>query len=305
MPNVTQYFFDTRLSLLSYIRQLFELRGLVRSKQINVIHAQYGTITGFVCLLSRQNAKLVTTFRGSDLGWSPSVGFARNLISKMLSYIVLIFCDYAILVSRSLCPNHRLFNARSMVLPTGVNCDVFFPTNREEAQKHLGWNPNSFHLLFNSGMNSLVKRLDLAIAAFSIVRERNPDVELHVMRGDVPASQVPIWMNGANLLLMLSDREGSPTVVQEALACGTSVLAVPVGDTVDHLLDREDCIIVQKNVDSIVAGIDEMIMRSKIKEFHKKENFVFDYKNTCQIIIKVYKALYADADYLLDDLKIE
>lgn len=42
-------------------------------------------------------------------------------------------------------------------------------------------------------------------------------------------------MNSARLLLMLSDNEGGPRVVPESLACGTPVLATPVGIVPDIL----------------------------------------------------------------------
>lgn len=289
LPNVRQYFFDTKLSFSSLWRQWRELRKIVRDERINVIHAQYGTITGFICLLSRQEAKLVTTFRGSDLGWSSSVSFARNLFSKMLSYIVLFFADQVILVSRSLCRNHKVYNLNSVVLPTGINGEIFFPMNSTEAKRQLGWSTENYHLLFNCGKDPVRKRLDLAEAAFERLKAKYSNVELHVMKGDVPFEQVPVWMNAADLLLMLSDLEGSPTVVQEALACGTGVLAVPVGDTVERLSDRVDSILVRQNVDDIAAGILAMIERRIVKDIHRKEDFEFDYKKVCKSIVDIYK----------------
>ncbi|HVU04917.1 MAG TPA: glycosyltransferase family 4 protein [Polyangiaceae bacterium] len=50
------------------------------------------------------------------------------------------------------------------------------------------------------------------------------------LRGGLPRSEALEWIRAADLLVSASRAEGSPTVVREARALGTPVLAVPVGD---------------------------------------------------------------------------
>ena len=46
---------------------------------------------------------------------------------------------------------------------------------------------------------------------------------------NVDPSEVPLWVNAANAVLVPSDREGFGLAVLEALACDVPVLATPVG----------------------------------------------------------------------------
>ena len=51
----------------------------------------------------------------------------------------------------------------------------------------------------------------------------------------MPPARVPALMNAADCLLVTSDTEGSPTVVQEALATNLPVVSVDVGDIAERL----------------------------------------------------------------------
>ena len=71
--------------------------------------------------------------------------------------------------------------------------------------------------------------MGLARAAMAEARRAVPALRWEVMDGQVPPALVPTLMNGADCLLVTSDWEGSPVVIQEALACGLPVVSVDVG----------------------------------------------------------------------------
>src|SRR5213078_4707390 len=76
-------------------------------------------------------------------------------------------------------------------------------------------------LLFPADPARAVKRFDRA-------REAAGDVRLASL-GAAPSSEVPLWINAANAVLVPSDAEGFGLAVLEALACDVPVLATPVG----------------------------------------------------------------------------
>ena len=107
------------------------------------------------------------------------------------------------------------------VLPCGVDTGRFRPIPRPEARDALGLDADGPYLLFPADPRRTEKRYDRARG----VAGQTPLLAL----GDVEPSQVPLWVNAANAVLVPSEREGFGLAVLEALACDVPVLATPVG----------------------------------------------------------------------------
>jgi glycosyltransferase involved in cell wall biosynthesis len=65
-------------------------------------------------------------------------------------------------------------------------------------------------------------------------------------------------MNASDCLLVASDSEGSPTVVQEALACGLPIVSVPVGDIAERLRDVNHSRVVPREKAALASAIIEL-----------------------------------------------
>ncbi len=72
--------------------------------------------------------------------------------------------------------------------------------------------------------------------------------------GEVPHHQIPTCLNEMKLLVIPSYTEGLPTILLEAMACGTPVLATPVGNIPDIINDGENGFIIPTNSPSILAS---------------------------------------------------
>lgn len=261
--EILPYYIESR-NPFRLLHQLLLLRSFIIRNKIDIIHAQYGSLISFIGFLVCYRRKLVITFRGSDLNGSLDVSFVRRILSVYLSYVGLAFADGCIFVSASLknaCP--KIYK-KSIIIPSGVDLEEFYPQNQKEKIKQLNLNVNSKYLFFYNGNGSKNKRADLADDAIKILHSRGvKNVELLTLSGSVPANLIPDYINASDLLLMLSDREGSPTVVQEALATGTPVVAVQVGDTVEMLLEVKNSRIVMRNAEAIADGIIEVLKIGK------------------------------------------
>ena len=71
--------------------------------------------------------------------------------------------------------------------------------------------------------------------------------------GWIPHTEVPKYLNEMRLLVLPSYTEGLPGVVQEAMACGTPVLATPVGAIPDLIKDGETGFIMEDNSYKCIA----------------------------------------------------
>ena len=107
------------------------------------------------------------------------------------------------------------------VLPCGVDLHRFRRIDRVEARRTLGLDPSAPYLLFAANPARPEKRYDRAL-------EVAGEVPLLALSG-VDPSQVPLWVNAANAVLVPSERESFGLAVLEALACDVPVLGTPVG----------------------------------------------------------------------------
>jgi glycosyltransferase involved in cell wall biosynthesis len=156
--------------------------------------------------------------------------------------------ELEMLASRYWVPRERL-----KVILTPIDTNTFHPLSRTEACGATGLDPERRYLLFVGRLDDGVKRVSALIQAFAVLAAEHRDADLLVVGegNDGPklrrlaAGLVPGrvcfqgWVSGAEALAPLysaaeclvlpSWREGFPTVVGEAMACGTPILASHVG----------------------------------------------------------------------------
>ena len=185
-------------------------RQLRRGRErYDVVHAHFG-LTAWPALAARARRRVVT-LHGTDV---------TNPRSRAITRAALPRYDLVAAVSEELAgrvPTKR----RLAVLPCGVATDRFGRMSRADARRQLGLDPEGPCVLFPADPQRPEKRYDRALA---VAR----DAPLLALRG-VDPSEVPLWVNAANAVLVPSDREGFGLAVLEALACDVPVLATPVG----------------------------------------------------------------------------
>lgn len=84
------------------------------------------------------------------------------------------------------------------------------------------------------------------------IRERSLEDRV-TLAGWVPHEEIPQWLNRLRLVVSPSYTEGLPPLIQEAMACGTPVLATPVGGIPDLINDGETGFLLEDNSPERIA----------------------------------------------------
>jgi teichuronic acid biosynthesis glycosyltransferase TuaC len=232
----------SRTSIRSVSATIAEFRRNIARVEPGVVHAQYGSVVARIAASSAGNIPLVVSFCGADLLGAKNPGvpwMVRDRLGRALGLSAAGRAAAIIVKSQNLLDAlPKRLRSRAIVLPNGVDTEVFRPMEQAEACRILGWSETEFVVLFNSskGYNRRVKNLELAKAAVSEAKRVYSDIRLQTIDNSEHA-EVPLIMNAANCLLLTSSSEGSPNVVKEAMACNLPVVAVPCGDVVQRLIN--------------------------------------------------------------------
>jgi len=250
------FYLGSRTSPNRLLREMIRFRSEIARLRPDVVHAHFGTMTALFSALGCGMLPLVITYRGSDLNPPPaSYGWKAKLratCGRLFSQLASLRARRVICVSRRL-SNHLWWRRGEVaILPSGVDADVFRPEPRLPARRRLGWSDAERVALFHAGRDPKVKRLDLALAAVGQARRKVPSLRLEILDGSVSPAMVPLLMNAADCLLLTSVSEGSPSVVQEALASNLPIVSVAVGDVEERLAGVEHSIIASP--DAAVLG---------------------------------------------------
>jgi teichuronic acid biosynthesis glycosyltransferase TuaC len=250
--------FDVGLSHapLALARKVFELRRAARTGAADVVQARYGTVVAAVAVAAGRPA--VITFCGSDLLPGASVSFLRTWMGIALSNVAAVFARRVVCVSEELRRSLWFAKRKAVVIPDGVDLELFSPGSREESREELGWDPAARIVLFSGARDPRNKGLDLALAAMERVRTRLPDAAL-VTVSAVPPERMPSYYRAADVLLCASRQEGSPNVVKEALACNLPVVSTPVGDVPERLVGVRPSAVVPRQVQAIADALVDVL----------------------------------------------
>jgi glycosyltransferase involved in cell wall biosynthesis len=230
--------------VFGYLSNRKNLKKKIEKFHPDLIHAHYG-LSGLLANLQRK-VPVVTTYHGSDIHTGGKILFFSKL-SIWLS-------AYNIFVSQKLLEQSGYHGRKQSVIACGINDMVFHPVERNEARKQLHWDIDGKYVLFAGAFDNEVKNCPLAKAATLLVQ----GVKLMELRG-YTREQVCLAMNAANCLLLTSFREGSPQVIKEAMACGTPLVSVDVGDVKEVVQGLEGCYIATYKEKEVAACLQRAI----------------------------------------------
>lgn len=257
------------------------LKNAIKQYQPNIVHAHFG-LYGFIANLQRK-VPVVTTYHGSDIHGGGIV----SCLSKISAYL----SAFNIYVSEALKKQSQYKGENAAVIPCGVNIENFKWVDKKDALERLGLQPNKKYILFASDFSTPVKDPELAFQSIVELRNLCPNdkIELIELKG-YSREEVNLLMHAVDSVLMTSHREGSPQFIKEAVACGTPIVTVNVGDVEMMLKDVANAYVAQgRNPREIAQLLYQTLLDSS--SINGKEQIIkkgFDNDSITQRLLSVY-----------------
>jgi glycosyltransferase involved in cell wall biosynthesis len=225
--EVDLLFINGRKNTFNYLWGVPRLWAKLLTHRYDVIHAHY-VFSGFIAR-AQILYPVVLTHHGVEVftGWQSTI---CRIITPLVNQVIV----------RSQEMKNRLGCDKAEVIPAGIDLNLFEPMPQQECRRLLDLPSGKKLILWAGEYFRREKRYDIVKKAVELLQETVHDAELVLVTGK-PHSVMPLYMNACDVLLLVSDVEGSPNVVKEAMACNLPIVSVPVGDVPAIIGRTEGC----------------------------------------------------------------
>jgi teichuronic acid biosynthesis glycosyltransferase TuaC len=306
----------TPLNVLCLFVRLYPiLRRLRRTFKFDLIDAHFGYPEGVAAaLLAAAFGKpFVVTLRGSE------PGFARHYWRQLMLNWMFRRASSVIAVSEEL---RQFAVARGaaaekvVVIPNGIDRDVFFPRDRSRVREKYNISPKRKVILSVGELIEAKGHQHVADALRQLVDD-GVDAELHIVgrtsrggpkyeqmlrelvhsldvgnrirfSGFADRESLAELLSAADIFCLASYTEGWPNVVQEALACGTPVVATRVGAIPQMIPSQEYGLVVPTKdqpalLNALRMALTEEWDRDKIARWGRQRSWTDVAQRVCEV----------------------
>lgn len=237
--EVDVLFLNPRQTRLNYCAGPLRLRRCLAWKSYDLIHAHY-VFSGAIALTQRK-LPVVLTHHGIEVlhGWTAALCRA---VSRHV--------DLTIVTSDGMA---GALEAPAVVVPCGVDLARFRPLSRWKARDRLGF-PHDRRLVLFAGEPRPEKRPYLISQAVTRLNEAGHGIDL-VRAHNQPHLKMPLFYNASDVLVLVSEHEGSPMVIKEAVACNLPFVSTDVGDVFQRFGHVPGCFRCNGEVNDLVSKI--------------------------------------------------
>lgn len=206
------------------------------------------------------------------------------------------------------------------VVYNGLDHSIFYPRDKMESRRKLGWDPNKKYIL-NLGSDIPRKQIPLLIKSFKAIKQTFPEAVLvrHgekkgitpqlikelglendiVFYGYTPESDLPYFYSAADLLVQPSSEEGFCFPVIEAMACGLPVVSTSFASLAEVCGGAAASTIESLDEESLVSSISRVLLmndseRSVVIQKGIQNAQRFSWEKTVQAVFGVYEKVVED-----------
>jgi glycosyltransferase involved in cell wall biosynthesis len=241
------------------IAGIIKLAGLLRREKYDFLHCHWAVPNTLIAVgarwLARSNAKILTSFPGSDVTVISNTGILGRILARIISESDYMSCNSSDLKEELV--KCGIESGKIDYVIYGVNDEkIFFSSKKREIiRRKLDVEPNAI-LLLMIGRFVPKKGFSTAFRALKLIVEKNANVKLAIIgdgemksqyesilkqdhttdhalfMGYVNKDELMDYYSACDVFLMPSEKkpaDGLNTVVPEAMACGRPIVASNVG----------------------------------------------------------------------------
>jgi glycosyltransferase involved in cell wall biosynthesis len=273
------------ISNVSYVLRLFVWAVKNKIDKNTIIHSNRADYLLPFIIFHRKTLKVCTVHGMHDFCFSMKkgkfLGFIYNLV-----YGFCIKNSHRVIsvdegTTKKYIQKYGMTGGEITTIPIGVNFNQFKPIDKSKAKSALGLNENIRYVVYIGRLEyeknlmflldsykELTNSLDdvclLLIGAGSWKSRLEDKIKEHNLVNvrfinEVDYSEIPLWINASEMLVLCSLYEGSPTVIRESLACNVPIVSLDVGDVRKVISNIGDRYISDNHPKVFAAKMKEMI----------------------------------------------
>ena len=164
---------------------------------------------------------------------------------------------------------------RIAVFPNGFDSRKFYPMDKAQARKQLGFPEDQFIIAFTGAftqrkgidkLNNALKSCDDVYSIFLGDGELRPDCENILFCGKVSNDQVVFYLNAADVFVLPTKGEGCCNAIIEAIACGLPIISSDLAFNDDVLNEKNSIRIDVESERQIADAINQLKEDTKQRE---------------------------------------
>jgi teichuronic acid biosynthesis glycosyltransferase TuaC len=296
----------TQVSSLGYFSFYTESLCLSRNRDLDLMQAEYIPHSSVIpAVFGRRDVPLILKFHGDDARIFPF----KNPLFRQITRSMLRRAAYVITASEEMQKpllGLGLDPERCAAIHTGVDTVFFTPSSKENARHILGLSTDTTIFLF-------VGRLHVWKGIFEIIevaRRCSQFLFVFIGPGTVPdhpsncmflgqknSTEIRMWLNSADCLLLPTHTEAIPTVVMEAFACGTPAITTNIGGCPEIVEDGRNGLLVPLNdvnmlQDAVIWMHDNPESRRRMGDMARTDVLKnFDHDSLIEKLIRIHQSL--------------
>lgn len=255
-------------------------------------------------VLGKKTLEIITYTSHTQLNSGSILGKIFRLQDKLLLSLI----DYISPLSQSIISQSNRDRYKDKILPIGarfIDMDFFKVKKNIDGRKNIvGY---IGRLVEGKGLMNFVKAVPLIMREhedvefliggdgdlFDEIKRIMDDKDYKItLPGWIPEEEIPDYLNELKLLVLPTDAEGLPTIILEAMACGTPVLATSVGGVLDVIKDGETGFILENNSpECIVKNIIRALEHPNLEKIVKNARKLIEEKYTYEAAVERYRKI--------------